>query len=156
MFRTVIARPEENFWQWLPFCNIFPLYLLGVPFTIRTDHGALTWIQKFQESEQIAWWVWQLQEFDFTIIHHPSDQHNNTDTMSCIPCKQSGIDPSDGVITLAAVTIPNLKSLCEYSSEEVHACKCGTNLLLLMDFSTEYSKIRNRMASVCCPPGALQ
>jgi len=65
-------------------------YLLGVPFTICTDHGALSWIHKFKEPQgQIALWVQQLQEYEFKIIHHPGAQHKNADAMSRIPCKQS-------------------------------------------------------------------
>ena len=95
--------------------------------------------------------MWQLQEFDFTIIHRPSDQHNNADAMSCIPCKQSGIDPSDGVITLAAVTIPNLKSLCEYSSEEVHASQLSDPCIRLVLIFKEADQHLNTL-----PPTSLE
>ena len=46
------------------FLQHFRPYLLGAPFTIRTDHGALSWINKFKEPEgQIARWVQKLQEY---------------------------------------------------------------------------------------------
>ena len=61
---------------------------------IRTDHGALTWIQKFKEPEgQIARWVQKLQEYQFTIIHCPGNRHNNADALSRLPCRQCGMIP---------------------------------------------------------------
>ena len=40
------------------FLKHFRPYLLETPFTICTDHGALTWIQRFKEpQEQIARWL---------------------------------------------------------------------------------------------------
>ena len=65
------------------FLQHFHPYLLRAPFTIRTDHGTLSWIHKFKEPEgQIARWVQKLQEYKFTIIHRPGIWHKNADTMS--------------------------------------------------------------------------
>ena len=45
------------------FLQLFRQYLLGIPFTIRTDHSALTWLQNFKQPEgQLARWLEQLQE----------------------------------------------------------------------------------------------
>jgi len=100
----------------ITFLQHFHPYLLGVPFTICTDHGALSWIHKFKEPQrQIAWWVQQLEEYEFKIIHRLGAQHKNVDATSCIPCKQCGMVPADETVALAAVAILNLASLCEYS-----------------------------------------
>ena len=73
------------------FLQQFKQYLLGHTFMIRTDHGALTWIQNFKEPDgQLAWWLEKLQEFQFTIIHRPERRHNNADALSRIPCRQCG------------------------------------------------------------------
>ena len=45
-------------------------YLIGRPFVVRTDHAALQWLQGFKEPEgQVARWLEQLQEFDFSLEH---------------------------------------------------------------------------------------
>jgi len=76
------------------FLQHFHPFLLGVPFTIRTGHGALMWIQRFKEPEsQIARW---LQEYQFSIIHCP------------------GIAPADENSTVT-VTSPDKSPLCKYS-----------------------------------------
>ena len=73
------------------FLQQFKQYLLGHTFMIRTDHGALTWIQNFKEPDgQLARWLEKLQEFQFTIIHRPGKSHNNADALSRIPCRQCG------------------------------------------------------------------
>ena len=84
------------------FLQHFRPFLLGAPFTIRTDHGTQAWIQRFKEPEgQIARWLHKLQEYQFSIIHHPGRLHNNADAMSRIPCKQCGIAPADENSTVA-------------------------------------------------------
>jgi len=67
----------------------------GKHFTVRMDHGALTWIQNFKQPEgQIAHWRQKLQEHQFTIVHQPGGQHNNADSMSRVPCRKCGILPT--------------------------------------------------------------
>ena len=80
-------------------------YLIGKPFIIRTDHGALTWLRNFKSPEgQLARWLEKLQEYQFTIIHRPGLKHSNADALSRIPCRQCGrtdITPVE-IITLAS------------------------------------------------------
>ena len=60
------------------FIHHFRHYLLGVHFTLRTDHGSLVWIQNFKEPEgQLARWLERLQEYTFTVVHRPGNQHTN-------------------------------------------------------------------------------
>ena len=69
------------------FTRHFRCYLLGRPFTARTDHKALEWLQKFKEPEgQVARWIEQLQQYDFSITHRAGEQHGNADGLSRIPC----------------------------------------------------------------------
>jgi len=87
-------------------------FLLGAPFTICTDRGALTWIQRFKEPEgQIARWLQKLQEYQFSIIHRPGRLHNNADAMSRILCKQCGIVPADENSAVTVVS-PDNSPLC--------------------------------------------
>ena len=69
----------------------FRAYLIGRPFVVRTDHAALQWIQGFKEPEgQVARWLEQLQEFDFSLEHRPGKCHQNADALSRFPCRQCG------------------------------------------------------------------
>ncbi|CAC5371562.1 unnamed protein product [Mytilus coruscus] len=62
-------------------------YLYGVPFLVRTDHGALNWIMNFKNPEgQTARWLEILASYNFTIQHRPGRQHNNADGLSRRPC----------------------------------------------------------------------
>ena len=59
-------------------------------FRLRTDHSSLQWLQNFRELKgQLARWLEQLQEYDFTIVHRAGGKHSNADAMSRRP---SGCD----------------------------------------------------------------
>ena len=71
------------------FMQYFKCYLLGKPFTVRTDHAALKWIQSFMEPEgQIARWIEQLQQYEFSTHHRSGKVHLNADGLSRHPCRQ--------------------------------------------------------------------
>ena len=71
------------------FMQYFKCYLLGKPFTVRTDHAALKWIQSFKEPEgQIARWIEQLQQYEFSTQHRSGKVHLNADGLSRHPCRQ--------------------------------------------------------------------
>lgn len=61
----------------------FRHYLYGRPFTIRTDHNALRWLQSFKEPEgQVARWLETLAQYDYKIQHRPGKKHTNADALS--------------------------------------------------------------------------
>ena len=70
----------------------FHHYLYGTQFTIRTDHGALSWLMNFKNPEaQIARWLEVMSSYNFSIVHRPGRLHRNADGMSrasrpCEPC----------------------------------------------------------------------
>ena len=75
------------------FVHQFRPYLIGRKFTLRTDHGSLTWLSNFKHPEgQMARWLEKLQEYNFEIIHRRGRQHQNADSLSRLPCKQCGRD----------------------------------------------------------------
>ena len=75
------------------FIDHFRHYLIGRSFTVRTDHGSLTWLWKFKNPEgQLTRWLEKLQEYDFTIQHRQGCKHSNADAISRIPCDQCGRD----------------------------------------------------------------
>ena len=61
-------------------------YLYGRPFTVRTDHNALKWLQSFKEPEgQVARWLETLAQYDYKIEHRPGKKHQNADALSRNP-----------------------------------------------------------------------
>ena len=83
------------------FLHHFRPYLLGRRFTLRTDHGSLTWLSNFKEPEdQLARWLERLQEYDFEILHRPGRKHGNADGLSRLPCRQCGQESHNMVSTV--------------------------------------------------------
>ena len=70
----------------------FRLHLYGRRFVLCTDHSALQWFHSFKEPEgQVAWWLEQLAEYDYQVVHRPGKNHINADCLSRVPCKQCGL-----------------------------------------------------------------
>ena len=64
------------------FMKQFKQYLLEKEFLVRTDHAALTWLQRTPEMMgQQACWQERLQEFNFKIQHRPGTKHGNADAL---------------------------------------------------------------------------
>ena len=106
------------------FIRHFRPYLLGRRFTLRTDHGSLTWLAQFKEPVgQLARWLEQLQEFDFEICHRPGKKHQNADAMSRIPCRQCGRSSHETGsvenLSVGAVTLPHETTLQERTPAEI-------------------------------------
>ena len=75
------------------FVTHFHTYLLGHTFTLRTDHGPLTWLYSMKEPEgHVARWLEKLQEYNFEIVHRKGLRHINADAMSRLPCHQFGLN----------------------------------------------------------------
>ena len=99
------------------FTRHFRCYLLGRHFTARTDHKALEWLQKFKEPEgQVARWIEQLQQYDFSITHRAGEQHGNADGLSRIPCTQCG--EQHQVLNWVNSVVPTPLSLHMWSASE--------------------------------------
>ena len=68
------------------FARQFRHYLLGRHFTLRTDHNSLTWLFRFKSPEgQLARWLEELSQFDFSIEHRAGVKHGNADALSRAP-----------------------------------------------------------------------
>ena len=128
----LLTKPERNYCVThkellavVTFLNHFRHYLIGRPFTIQTDHGALTWLQNFKLPEcQLARWLEKLQDYQFTIIHRPGRKHSNADTLSRIPCQQCG---KSETITIASITSTNLSD--GHSSEDIRRMQLNDNIV---------------------------
>ena len=85
-----LSKPEQRYCTTrkellsaVVFTKHFRPYLLGRHFTLRTDHGSLQWLYNFKEPEgQLARWLEQLQEYNFTIVHRQGKKHVNADALS--------------------------------------------------------------------------
>lgn len=65
----------------------FHHYLYGSKCTVRTDHGALTWLLRFKNPEgQLARWLQVLSTYDLDIKFRAGRLHNNADALSRLPC----------------------------------------------------------------------
>lgn len=64
----------------------FTSYLLGIPFTIITDHQALQFINnKKNLSAKMTRWAMRLQEFNFTVIYKTPTYTRTPDALSRLP-----------------------------------------------------------------------
>ena len=101
------------------FLQHFRQYLLGREFTVRTDHGALTWLQQFRNPEgQLARWLEKLQEFQFSIVHYPGKKHMNADALLRLPCQQCGRVSHTSSTPVGMLTSSDIT--CGYSPQQLH------------------------------------
>ena len=108
-FSRILSKPECNYsvtrkelLSMIDSMEHFRTYLLGKPFTVRTDHTALRWLQNFKEpTNQVARWIERLAEFDYTVQHRPGKSHGNADALSRYPVQ--------------AIAIAGTPECCEFS-----------------------------------------
>ena len=82
------------------FTRHYKHYMLGCEFTVRTDHGSLTWLFRFKHPEsQLGRWLEELSQYAMTIQHRAGVKHCNADRLSRIPeeldqcsCYEAGRD----------------------------------------------------------------
>ena len=100
-------------------CHFCP-FPLGHKFTLRTDHGSLTWVSNFRQSErQLARWIEKFQEYAFSIVHHPGPKHGNADALFRLPCNQCGRhNHSEIEVDVVAVTAVNDIPVFQHSSTD--------------------------------------
>ena len=80
------ATTKKELLAMVVYTKHFRHYLLGKEFVLRTDHNSLWWLHNFQALEgQLARWIEQLANFQYTIIHRPGKLHSNADALSRLP-----------------------------------------------------------------------
>ena len=82
---------RRELWAVVYHVKHFCCYLYGRHFTIRTDHGSLRWLHRFNKPErQLARWLDLLTEYDYRLVCRPGLQHKNADALSGRPCEGKG------------------------------------------------------------------
>ena len=77
------------------FMERFRQYLLGAKFLVRTDHSALSYLQRAPNlMGQQARWQEKLSCFTFDIVHRSGAKHGNADGVSRIPCSENDVSDS--------------------------------------------------------------
>ena len=153
----LLTKPERNYCVTrkellavVAFLHHFRQYLLGAKFIIRTDHGALTWLQSFKSPEgQLARWLEKLQEFEFAIVHRPGRKHSNADALSRIPCRQCGRTFETTIATIASADMCGGYSMEELRSLQLED-KCVGDLLKAMESHQKPSQDQVKAQSLSC------
>lgn len=91
--------------------RVFRSYILGRPFTLRTDHKALTFIHSKTQipSGKIARWMMELQQYEFKLVYRPGPRHVNADALSRNPhlASDSPLLPSDPDVCAPVKSTPS-------------------------------------------------
>ena len=141
------------------FTQHFRPYLLGREFTLRTDHGSLTWLQSFKDPEgQLARWLEKLQQFSFNIVHRQGKSHRNADGLSRLPCSQCGRDEHQAVAPISQVSEEghNQPEMRKLQQEDLNLA-----IVHCSPSNNEFSKLKEYYSSnstICkadCSKGAL-
>ena len=72
-------------------CELFRPYVHGAPFTIRTDHFSLQWLNT-AKNNRIARWGLRLQDFMFKVLHRKGTQCAHVDALSRNPTDRKAVD----------------------------------------------------------------
>ena len=116
----------------ITFIRHFRPFLLGSNFTLRTDHGSLTWLSNFRQPEgQLARWIEKLQEYNFSIVHRPGRKHGNADALSRIPCNQCGRKSHQytEADVIAATIVSDMPVLKHYSADTIRKSQLQDNAI---------------------------
>ena len=100
-----LSKPEINYTTTrkellavVYFMTYFRQYLLGKKFLVRTDHSALSYLQRAPNlMGQQARWQEKLGNFSFDIVYRSGARHGNADGCSRIPCSDGREDGHQGV-----------------------------------------------------------
>ena len=122
--RRLLTKPE---WKYcvtrrellavVTFVQQYRPYLICQKFTLRTDHGSLTWLKNVKEPDgQLARRLERLQELQFDIVHRRVKVHCKADALSRLPCRQCG-QPNHDTTPTAEVAVAALQLPESHASE---------------------------------------
>ena len=72
-------------------------YLLGIHFTLETDHRNLLWLDQASAPKVIRWRL-RLQEFDFHLVHIPGRNNTIADYLSRVSINQTIVEGANETI----------------------------------------------------------
>ena len=123
------------------FTRMFRHYLLGRRFDLRTDHSSLTWLFHFKAPQgQLARWLEELSQYDFTIVHRAGRKHANADAIS----RLSTDDPDVGDCYRAGQELSSLPCQgCSYCAK-VHEqwCRFDTEVDYVVPLAVRHVAVR--------------
>ena len=94
----------------------FRPYLMSIPFEVYTDHYALQWLKTMRTGSALLHrWSAALEEYDFTVKHHPGKSQTHVDGLSRLP-----VDLPLPENTLLQVRVPNDEDVARRIAHELH------------------------------------
>ena len=80
-------------------------YLIGVHFTLETDHKPLEWLQSAKKSnartQRLERWSLELRAFEFDVVHRPGRCNQHADALSWIPVSVVTLHPPIQMVDLS-------------------------------------------------------
>ena len=77
------CRTRNELLSIVMFTRHYRHYLLCQKFMVWTDHASLAWLMLFKCSDGlISWWLQEMGQYDFSIVHWSGKKHSNADGLS--------------------------------------------------------------------------
>ena len=94
----------------------FRPYLMSIPFEVYTDHYALQWLKTMRTGSALLHrWSAALEEYDFTVKHHPGKSQTHVDGLNHLP-----VDPPPPEDTIFQVWLLENEDEARRIAREVH------------------------------------
>ena len=112
----------------------FRPYLMAMPFEVFTDHYALQWLKTMHTGSALLHrWSAALEEYDFTVRHHPGKIQTHVDGLSRLP-----VDPAPPEDTILHIEVQNEEE-ARCLAQELHTATHLGGQALWKLFSDRYS-----------------
>ena len=103
----------------------FRPYLMAMPFEVYTDHYALQWVKTMRTGPALLHrWSAALEEYDFTVCHHPEKAQTHVDGLSRLP-----VGPAPPEDTLLHVQVDTEEEARRLAQELHYATHLGGQAL---------------------------
>ena len=94
----------------------FRPYLMSIPFEVYTDHYTLQWLKTMRTGSALLHrWSAALEEYDFTVKHHPGKPQTHVDGLSRLP-----VDPPPPEDTIFQVRLLENEDEVHRIASELH------------------------------------